>query len=450
MTFHIEKRSFIRIISFLLAFVIIGFGLALLYKKDADNNISMINTRYQNTVHELVNYANVIDNTLTKISYSNTPSMLNSLSAKLWREAAFAKSAITSLPIEYSNLQNISKLLSQIGDYCVSLSNEFAKGNNVTKEQQDNLQKLSKYSDMMLQEVITLSDAINSDNISFDKVSNDTKKALKTSNQRAHISDSFTEFDSKFDEYPSLIYDGPFSEHILQKESTLLKSLKNVTREQAREKAAFISKIDKSNLQDTNDEESKMPSYGFGNDTIDIAITKKGGLVSYMLKSRIVENVKLSPKQAMEKSRQFMDSLDIGTLKSTYYEISNNVMTINYANTKENVVIYPDLIKVSVALDNGEIVGFDARGYITNYQPRSNLSPKITLSNAEKSINTSLKILESNIAIIPTSGLNEVLCYEFKCKSKDGKDVLVYINAETGQEEQILILVVDDNGQLTV
>ena len=43
----------------------------------------------------------------------------------------------------------------------------------------------------------------------------------------------------------------------------------------------------------------------------------------------------------------------------------------------------------------------------------------------------------------------EVLCYEFKGTIND-KTVLVYINAETGKEENIFILVDDINGMLTI
>ena len=53
---------------------------------------------------------------------------------------------------------------------------------------------------------------------------------------------------------------------------------------------------------------------------------------------------------------------------------------IPFVPVKGGVRIYPDLVKVSVALDNGEIVGFEAMGYLMAHQrakdPRSRDHPR--------------------------------------------------------------------------
>ena len=59
-----------------------------------------------------------------------------------------------------------------------------------------------------------------------------------------------------------------------------------------------------------------------------------------------------------------------------------------------------------------------------------------------------LKVESGSLALIPTPGLNEVLCYEFQCTGENEDRVLVYINASTGMEEQIFILMQSDSGVL--
>jgi len=54
------------------------------------------------------------------------------------------------------------------------------------------------------------------------------------------------------------------------------------------------------------------------------------------------------------------------------------------------------------------------------------------------------------LTIIPSSGEHERLCWEFLCRAQNGNNVLVYINAETGAEEQILLLKINDNGTLVI
>ena len=45
--------------------------------------------------------------------------------------------------------------------------------------------------------------------------------------------------------------------------------------------------------------------------------------------------------------------------------------------------------------------------------------------------------------------MREVLCYEFKGTYMN-KNFIVYINAENGREEEILLLIESENGILTI
>ncbi|MEG0691735.1 MAG: germination protein YpeB [Oscillospiraceae bacterium] len=450
MEFKISQRGLVRIVSFIIAIILVLSVMAFGFSSQAQTNQRTLEYHYMKGIDDLTAHIQNIDSDLTKAMYAKTPSMLSMLSSKLWREAGLAKESLSVLPIEYLDLQNTNKYLSQVGDYCVSLAKGFTNGQRITKEQRENLKKLNDYCDTMLSEVIAVSDGIQTGSISLEKVKGNLNQEFNREPQATEVSEGFLEFEEGFTAYPTLIYDGPFSDHILQKDPERLKNEKNISRAEAKEKAAKVSQLDVATISDSNDEDSKMASYGFSADGVDISITKKGGLLSYMLKSRAVAEQKISVDDALTKAREYMDSLNIGALQPTYYEISNNVLTINYAYTQDNVLIYTDLIKVSVAMDNGEVTGFDSRGYITNNHYRDLVSPQITENYAKLSVSELLTIEKSQLCIIPSGGLNEVLCYEFKCKSEDNSDVLVYINANTGTEEQILILIISENGQLTI
>jgi len=54
----------------------------------------------------------------------------------------------------------------------------------------------------------------------------------------------------------------------------------------------------------------------------------------------------------------------------TYYLKEDNTAIINYAYKQGDVVVYPDLIKVKIALDNGEVIGFESKGYLSNHTER--------------------------------------------------------------------------------
>ena len=136
-------------------------------------------------------------------------------------------------------------------------------------------------------------------------------------------------------------------------------------------------------------------------------------------------------------------------MKSTYYIDENNIATLNFAYTDKSITIYPDLIKVSVAMDNGDITGFEAAGYLFSHTDRNIPEPKISKEEALEHINKDLNPEYTGLAIIPTETKEEVLVHEFKGKV-DNRDFIVYINADTGKEEDILIIINTPNGVLTI
>ena len=111
--------------------------------------------------------------------------------------------------------------------------------------------------------------------------------------------------------------------------------------------------------------------------------------------------------------------------------------------------MYPDLIKIKVALDNGEILGIETTGYLSNHEERNLKTAKITKEEAKKKLNKNLNIMSEKMAVIPTEYKTEIFCYEFKGKIDD-REFIVYINAETGEEEDILVIYNTPNGVLTM
>ena len=111
--------------------------------------------------------------------------------------------------------------------------------------------------------------------------------------------------------------------------------------------------------------------------------------------------------------------------------------------------MYSDLIKLKVALDDGEILGMETTGYLNSHEFRSFSVPKITQDEARKKINKNLEIMSEGLAMIPTEYQTEILCWEFKGKVED-REFLVYINVENGKEEDVLVILDTPNGTLTM
>jgi len=169
-----------------------------------------------------------------------------------------------------------------------------------------------------------------------------------------------------------------------------------------------------------------------------------------MLCGRSVPTRSVTALEAVAKAEEYLSMLGINHITDTYYEINGNVCLVNFAGTQGDITMYTDLIKVGVAMDNGDILSFDGRGYITNHKKRNLPEPKITAEQARKHLSSELTVTDTSLAVVPSAGTNELYCYEFHCTSPDGRQMLVYINADTGKEEQILLLEISENGTLTV
>ena len=85
-----------------------------------------------------------------------------------------------------------------------------------------------------------------------------------------------------------------------------------------------------------------------------------------------------------------------------------------------------------------------------NHKEREIPAVGISLDEAKARVAQGLKIKGYNIAIIPGSGRGEKFVYEMQCERSDGSHCLVYLDAQTGAEEQIFILLEDDNGILAI
>lgn len=365
--------------------------------------------------------------TLEKSLYANTPTQQNGLAARVMREASMAKGALAVLPVSDGSLFEASRFITQAGDFAMSLSARISAGGTITQEEYESLRQLGDYASRLQESLRTADPDFSSGN-----------------------SDNFKETTDQFTDYPTLIYDGPFSDHIVQKQPVFLEGKEEIPQGNAQMNAADFLGIGQDQLRHDGDTGGNLATYNFSGETQRITVSRLGGYVVSLIDSREIGESVLSEEEAKQAAAEFLEGRGIENMRESYYALSDGVCTINYAYEQDGVLCYPDLIKVSVALDDGSIVEYDASGFLMNHQDNRELNTqKLTADQARESVSPALTPDEGRPALIPTAGLNEVLTYEFLCEGENGEQVLVYINADTGYEEQILILLRTDNGILT-
>ena len=416
--------------------------------------IQVSENEYNQSLYELINYVQNVETYLAKSVISTTPEHGAETLTNVWREANLAQAYLAELPVNTNELEKTEKFLNQVSDYSYSLSRKNIYNESLTQEELDNLNELYNYSVELENTLAQLSTDMESGRISWKQLTQRTNNAF--AQQVSNISlDSFSNLEENFHEYTGLIYDGAFSEHLTGVEKKGLTG-DDIDENEAKERIEEF--VGKENIKETNSlgfsENATIPVYDFSVNTNDekntnISISKKGGHVVAMNVNRDVNVETITEDEANKKGKDFLNSKGFENMKETYYLKQEGIVTVNYAYVQDNIVIYPDLIKVKIALDNGDIMGIETTGYLNNHEERDISNIKITKEKAKEKLNKNLEIQSEGLAIIPTNWKTEILCYEFKGKI-DNRDFLVYINAENGKEEDILIITNTPTGTLTM
>lgn len=444
-----SRRNLVRIISFICA-AVVALSAAAVSNYLRAERLDRINTNsQQRALTELTTCMSNIQQGLSKEYYTATAPMAEKLSSEIWREASQAKSCLSVLPVSDILLENTFKFLSQVGAFCSSLSEKAASGGKISEEEYQNLQELIKYSKELTSRLENMCAYLEDGSLSFGST-DEAVEAMGREIDSMDFETAISDAEQALVDYPTLIYDGPFSDHILQKEPEMIKGKEEISEAAATEAAANFSGIPIEKLKRGEDENGSLASYTFSSeeDGVVISVTKRGGYLSYILGSSYAGVAKLSAEEAVERGLEYLESHGIGNMKESYYSINDGICTVNYAYVQNGVICYPDLIKISVAMDTGKVISFDARGYLVNHFARTDVNPSLTAQEASESLSPYLTVKDTKTAVIPTDSGKEVLCYEYWCEGVSNEELLVYINAATGEEENIYFLLYGDNGIL--
>lgn len=446
-----DRHMLTLVVTLVSIIVIMG---VFIYKKQTEYRQVMEN-QYNMAFFELVTYVQNTEKFLAKSLISNSPEHGAETLTNVWREANLASSYLAGLPISTNELANTSKFLNQVSDYSYSLSRKNIYNEPLSQEDLDNLKQLHDYSIELSNTLNQLSADMMEGRISWGEL---TKKGnVAFASQVSNISqDSFKNIEENFQRYAGLIYDGAFSEHITNAEKKGLTG-EDISEDQAKQVVIDLIGEEKTRNVQSNGllENGNIAVYDFycmqedEKNTVHVSVSKKGGHVVLMNSNRDVGAEIISQEEANEKGKEFLNSHGFPNMKETYFLKQSGIVTINYAYMQDDVIMYPDLIKLKVALDNGEVIGMETTGYLNSHYERNLAKVKFGKEEAKKTLNKNLEIMSEQLAVIPTEWLTEVLCYEFKGKV-DGTEFLVYINAENGNEENILVIINTPNGTLTM
>ncbi len=398
---------------------------------------------YSKAFEQLMTDVTSLEAKLYKFNASSGLNQYTMLLMDVWRQTGDTESSLAALPVSYQSTYTLTQFVNRTGDYCHFLADKLGRGEDLTDEDFEQIKKLAQSCGEIYDELTNLWQQGYPGDEGF------SEDVFLASDVQAGNLD-FTN-----QEFPRLVYDGPFSESTENKQPEGLGD-GEVTRDLAAQNAALFLGIDAGTLSDAGEQNGTIPSFGFTGEqngkSFEIFISKQGGQVLWYMGSSDggISAVPTDEKyeQLSGAAQQYLVDKGYGESASSYAQFYNGMAVINLAPVQDEVILYPDLIKVWVDIPTATVIGLEAHNYLMSHKERKLEKPMLSEEEAKQKL-TSIDVQSARLALIPMDTNDERLCWEFTC-SKDGQDFLIYINAQTGVEEDIMMIQHTNNGTLVM
>lgn len=176
------------------------------YKQQLENH-------YQMSLFRLCDSTKNADANLSKLAVSNSPAVQQELLLKIQSEADTALSDISALPLDSELSGKASRFFNQLSDYCSVTAKEISSGKTMTNEHRQSFRNLKNVSGGLLAKLESISTE-NTDKLLINALEGDGDN---------YLNDGLGEMQDNAFDYPQLIYDGPFSESVVNKKLVISK-----------------------------------------------------------------------------------------------------------------------------------------------------------------------------------------------------------------------------------
>ena len=398
------------------------------YRAELEGYRGELDAMYKRAWWESVERLASLEVELEKLIISDSPEAASLRLSNIARQADGAAQNLGALPVERDGINAAMKFVNQIADYSAALNEGIAQGRPISDTDVGQLQSIQERLSEMNSIVYDM-DAL--DNWAGGAASEIDMSAIARENLN----------------YPTLIYDGPFSDGARG-------GFKGLGTDRVDEQGALevARQYAGGEPRLTGRTGSPVPGYEIVCATeageLELFVSETGGRVLYMLPSydMVSQEVSASAAQdvqgAISIATQYLRERGFAGMAANYTQRSEGAVVINFTATQGGVTLYPDLVKVQVA--GGRVVGLEAGNYWRNHVERALPPAELTYQQAMESVNSRLNVVSARLALIPTERTDgplpgERLCYEFTCTLGQSR-YLVYIDAQSGQEASILKL----------
>ncbi|MEW6723925.1 MAG: germination protein YpeB [Bacillota bacterium] len=410
----------------------------------------------QRSFYNLLERVQKLEVGLAKTMATNTQQGEVMMLSDIWHQAAVAVEDLGAMPVRHATLDRTHKFLNQLGDFALALQKKTLRGLPLSAEDWAKLADLHQQAGNLAVQLQKVSQEVAGGIISWGDIRRGTRRV---EGQGITATGTLDTIEKELDGVPTLLYDGPFSDHLEERSPKQMVGVA-ISDEQAKRLAqAFAARGTGDNLQATavGEVNMKLAAYSVtlqrtgdkSGANINVDLTKQGGHPLQMIDNRAVGQPTLSLEQAVDRARKFLEDNGFSDMMVTDAAQNDGSATVTFVWKQGEVLVYPDMIKVTVGLDDGRVTAFDGRAYIMSHitRPAQMLQPELSKDEIIARLHQGFQVQHVRLAIIPTDGGGEALAWEVRGTIGENT-FIIYYNAKDASLERIFQVITTESGTL--
>lgn len=396
---------------------------------------------YQKSFYDIIEQVDNIDLNMSKALASKDTGAIQGYLTQVSINSELCENDIQTLPLQDEYRFYTAKLVNQIGDYSKHLNKKIIDGQGLSSQDEQTFRSLYEHNKQLKQSLYQMQEKMRGD-FSFKEVASLKRGSV--------VLKGFEQLQNLSVEYPELIYDGPFSDGLDNREVKGVSGSKITCAEAVDIFKQIFSDYSLENIKLTGEVNSIIPAYAVSGEkdgeVLYAQITKTGGHLLDFSYAGSCKSVEFSQDYAINKATEFMQGLGLTNFKPVWINLANNVYTINFAYSQDGVIVYADLVKVRVCAEQGKVIGIESSSYLINHTNRDIESAKLTEAQAQERLLTDINVENIALCLVPVGNSSEKLCYEI-CGDYDNEQYYIYIDAISGKQVQMFKVISSNQGK---
>ena len=409
---------------------------------------------YRSSFYELTGLMDEMETDLSKLRVSSTAAGQRNLATDLLVNSSLAAGALERFPAEWSDASSLTSFINGTRDFSKELLTKLASGNGMSEEDEARAEELYEKQANAKRKLNTLANEM---------TEGDLKSFLKDGEGKiGEMLHGFDEREQKAEQgapaetrEPSLSPNEDPAQTPAKEEPVTAAELALGAEISSAEAQEYVRQYFKDYELKTVDfvgetVSRRITCYNFTaldqrDRELFVQISKEGGKLVFFDYYETCTAKNYNVERCEEIAEEFLAGLGLEEMESVFVSESGTSVDFTFVYEQDDVLVYPDLVRVKVCETRGKVVGIEAAEFWNTHRYRAIPAPKLTKAEAKEKAGR-LNVEEIELAIIPVNG-QETLCYELYGKHGE-ESYLVYINAQSGEEAAIYTIVETKQGNI--